>query len=168
MEENDRVCYTFAGATINGNLTSTGNVSTSVAPTIGDHLTNKTYVDNKFTTDLYQTWSTTFNGPTGLTGSIDFRVCRVGHIVTLTNLVSQSTSATVATNYQSVSKLAAQYRPSTSASSVIAVCNGTTTREPGFVDVNLDGSITMRPFNGTFTGTGFTTWASWTISYVVP
>jgi len=150
-----------------GNLAVTGNISTSVAPTTGSHLTNKTYVDGKFATDLYQGWSTTFNGPTGLTSSMDFRIGRVGHIVTITCLMSQSASATAATNYSSVSKLPAEYRPSTTASSVISICNGSTTYEPGMASVALDGSITMRPLNGTFSGAGHTTWSAWTMSYVV-
>jgi len=50
---------TFASATINGNVTSTGNISTSVAPTTANHLTTKTYVDGKFTTLANQNLKTT-------------------------------------------------------------------------------------------------------------
>ena len=158
-----------AGATtvnMTGQLTVTGNVSSSVAPTTNNHLTNKAYVDSKIPTELYQEWSTAFNGPTGLSSPMTFQLCRQGRVVTITNTVTYSTSATVATSYLSVDKIPVEYRTWGGVACPILICNGSTTWESGIAWIDNDGAITMKPINGTFKGTGHTTWWKWSISYV--
>jgi len=169
---------TFAGATINGNLTSTGNVSTSVAPTTGNHLTNKTYVDNKFTTlsnqNLKTTDVVTFAGlklpTTGGTASTlnyyeeyEFNtgfniagaslstigIVRIGKLVNMCVKTGVNVTASGSAPFYSATALPPRFRPVAALNTFVEIYyNGA--RSTGVATINSTGIIDIFRTNGEY------------------
>ena len=147
---------------------TSGNVLSAPAPTMGDHLTNKLYVDSRVPATSQETWTSAFTGPLGLISAVTFLLHRHGNVITITNTTTVSSGAIHSDNFKSVNPLPAIYRPSSGDRNwLIGVYNGSTDMILGQATVASDGFIRMFPANGNFSPAGiYTSWRAWSTTFI--
>ena len=143
-----------------------GNITCSTAPTMAGHLANKAYVDTK-STEQFQSWTTTFTGPTGTTPTIKFNLSRQGRVVTITNTQVFTTNATLPMNYFSNDNVPAEFRTYGGYTCPIFIYNGSNVnREIGIAGILNNGQVYIKTLNGAFSGSGHTGWEKWSMSFI--